>query len=65
MQIEAKFKDEEGNIVVEGRFSPPEISFLLQFAVNHLMSAGVAFLTNEEKEIQMQFPHGQAKETLN
>jgi len=56
--IDVKAKDEEGNIVLEGKLNRREVSFLLQYAINDLMMAGVQFHLNapDEDESRMEFP---------
>lgn len=56
MQIDVKFKDEENDTVVEGKFNPTEISFLLQYAVNHLMAMGVRFAKGEDESVTLKWP---------
>jgi cytoplasmic iron level regulating protein YaaA (DUF328/UPF0246 family) len=62
MRIDCKFKDEDGNIQVEGHFNKAEISFLLQYAVNNLLAEGVMFNIQQEEqdenEVRIKFPEG-------
>ena len=43
MQIDVKARDEDGNILLEGKLNRNEVSFLIGYAVNDLMHAGVVF----------------------
>jgi hypothetical protein len=47
MKIKVVGKDEDGNIQVEGMLNKREASFLLNYAVNDLLSAGVQFYLDE------------------
>jgi hypothetical protein len=71
MKIDVKFRDEDGNVTLEGYLNRNEVSFLLQFAINELMAEGVRFniandLDEDEEpddddEARLEFP----KEELN
>lgn len=51
MKINVKFKDEDGNVTVEGFLNRNEVSFLLQYAINNLMADGVMFnITGDQDE---------------
>jgi hypothetical protein len=64
MKIECKAKDEEGNVLFEGLLNRKEVSFLLQYSINDLMSAGVLFNLDEPDEdddnpaMRIRFPEG-------
>jgi len=64
MKIECKAKDEEGNVLFEGLLNRKEVSFLLQYSINDLMSAGVIFNLDEPDEdddnpaMRIRFPEG-------
>jgi hypothetical protein len=63
MYIQVKAKDEDNNIVLEGKLNQQELSFLLQFAINNLMAAGVEFCVGDEEpededEMRFNFPEG-------
>ena len=62
MMLDIKAKDDEGNILFEGKLNKSEVGFLIQYAVNDLVSAGVHFnlqaqSTNEQGEDQMRFDY--------
>ena len=69
MKLRIKSFDEEGNIVVDGYINKREMSFLVNYAVNDLLSAGVQFnldepydsgLDDEDAEhqpLRMKFPN--------
>lgn len=50
MQIDVKAKDEEGNIIFEGKLNKREVGFLIQYAVNDLVAAGVQFHLDQPDE---------------
>lgn len=63
--IDVKAKDEDGNVVIEGKLNKNEIGFLLQYAINDLVSAGVQFHLQEEQDdedenpdVRFKFPTG-------
>ena len=47
MKIKVIGKDENGNVQIEGEINKREASFLLNYAVNDLLSAGVQFYIDE------------------
>lgn len=47
MKIKVVGKDEDGNIQIEGEINKREASFLLNYAINDLLSAGVQFYLDE------------------
>ena len=47
MHIDARAKDEEGNIIFEGKLNQREVSFLMEYAINDLLMAGVQFHLQE------------------
>lgn len=47
MQVDVKAKNEEGDILFEGKINKKELSFLLQYSINDLMAAGVMFNLDE------------------
>ena len=69
MKFKVTGKDENGNIKVEGLVNKREASFLFNYSVNDLLSAGVQFyldepydeaLDDEDAELQplrMKFPN--------
>ena len=64
MMIEVKTKNEEtGEIVFEGNLNRREVGFLLNYAINDLVHAGVHFHLDreeqDEEEIRFQFPEDQ------
>ncbi len=72
MKLRVKSFDEEGNIVIDGYINKREMSFLLNYACNDLLNAGVQFnldepydsgLDDEDAEhqpLRMKFPnHGE------
>ena len=72
MKLRVKTQDEEGNVVVDGLVNKRELSFLINYAVNDLLIAGVQFnldepydaaLDDEDAEhqpLRMKFPnHGE------
>lgn len=61
MKLAVKFRDENGNIQLEGELTKQEVSFLLQFAVNHLLASGVQFELGKpptEDESRIVMPEG-------
>lgn len=60
MIFNIKAKDENGNVKFEGNMNAREASFLLQYAVNDLIMAGVQFHLDEPDEgvPRMRFPEG-------
>lgn len=72
MKLRVKTLDEDGNIVIDGYINKREMSFLVNYAVNDLLNAGVQFnldepydanLDDEDAEhqpLRMKFPnHGE------
>jgi len=56
MKIAVDVRDDEGNLKLSGELSKKEVSFLLQYAINQLMAAGVVFnLTQEPSEDETRF----------
>lgn len=41
MQIEVKARNDDGEIILEGKLNRNEVSFLIGYAVNDLMHSGV------------------------
>lgn len=66
MMIEIKSKTEQGDIIFEGNLNKKEVGFLLMYAINDLMQAGVQFNLNlptlvpntEEEAMRINFPTG-------
>lgn len=62
MKIECKAKNEDGSIIFEGSLNQIEISFLLQYAVNSLMTHGAVFNLQgdpaKEEEFRIKLPEG-------
>lgn len=50
MKLDVKAKDDEGNIVFEGKLDKGEVSFLIQYAINDLMAAGVQFHMEQDED---------------
>jgi hypothetical protein len=50
MKLDVKAKDDDGNIVFEGKLDKAEISFLIQYAINDLMAAGVQFRMEQDED---------------
>lgn len=50
MHIDVKAKEEDGTIVFEGRLNGKEVGFLLSYAINDLLVAGVEFNMQEPEE---------------
>lgn len=50
MHIDVKAKEEDGTIVFEGRLNGKEVGFLLSYAINDLLVAGVEFNMQEPNE---------------
>lgn len=65
MLIEVKTKDEEGNIIFEGKLNRREVGFILQYGINDLINSGVTFQLQkpddeEDPPLRMNFPnHGE------
>lgn len=62
MMIDIKAKDDEGNILFEGKLNKSEVGFLIQYAVNDLIAAGVQFhleadSTDEKGDEQLRFDY--------
>lgn len=60
MKLDVKAKDDEGNIVFEGKLDKGEVSFLIQYAINDLMAAGVQFRMEQdedEEDTQLKFDY--------
>jgi hypothetical protein len=47
MKLKVTGKDENGNIILEGLVNKREATFLLNYACNDLLSAGVQFYLSE------------------
>ena len=47
MKLKVTGKDPDGNVLVEGYINKREASFLLNYAVNDLLTAGVQFYLDE------------------
>ena len=43
MQVDVKARDDEGNILLEGKLNRNEVSFLIGYAIRDLLHAGVLF----------------------
>jgi hypothetical protein len=43
MQIDVKARDENGEVLLEGKLNRQEVGFLLGYAINDLMHSGVVF----------------------
>ena len=63
MQISVKTCDEQGNVIFEGAINSQETGFLLQYAINDLLMAGVTFHLDKpsedeegKEEMRMEFP---------
>ncbi len=50
MHIDIKTKDEDGNVLFEGKLNRNEVGFLIQYAVNDLIAAGVQFHLDQEED---------------
>jgi len=50
MQIEVRAKDEDGNLIFEGKLNKNETSFLIGYAINDLLHAGVMFNIDGDQE---------------
>lgn len=50
MQLDVRFKDEEGNVTFEGKLTKREVGYLLQYGINGLMAQGVLFNAEREAE---------------
>lgn len=50
MKIKVRAKRDDGTILFDGELTGQEVAFLLGYAVNDLMTAGVQFLGGEEEE---------------
>ena len=64
MLINVKAKTEDGGILFDGEINAKEVSFLLSYAINDLLSAGVMFNLDEPDEdednpaMRIRFPEG-------
>jgi len=47
MKLKVTGKDQDGNVLVEGQINKREASFLLNYACNDLLTAGVQFYLDE------------------
>ncbi len=47
IQIEVKAKESDGTIIFEGKLNQKESSFLLGYAINDLLGAGVQFYLDQ------------------
>lgn len=62
MMLEVKAKTEEGDLIFEGKLNKREVGFLLQYAINDLVAAGVQFHLQQPDEdednpaLRFQFP---------
>lgn len=57
MNLDVKFRDENGDIIVEGKLHNNELSYLVTFAVNNLMAAGVIFNNEQGSDtVKMKWP---------
>lgn len=50
MHIDVKTKNENGDIIFEGKLNRNEVSFLLQYSINDLIAAGVEFNLQLEQD---------------
>ena len=66
MKLKVIGKDANGDVQVEGTINKREASFLLNYSVNDLLSAGVQFyldepydeaLDDEDQPLRMKFPN--------
>jgi len=53
MKLRIKSFDEEGNIVVDGYINKREMSFLVNYACNDLLQAGVQFNLDEPYDVNL------------
>jgi hypothetical protein len=64
MHLEVKAKDEEGNLLFEGKLNRGEVNFLIAYAVQGLMADGVRFNLEPQDEDEdtapsrLEFPGG-------
>lgn len=55
----SQYNRESGDLECEGTFNEVEIKFLLQYAINTLMSKGVLFdLSTDSEELRLKVPEG-------
>ena len=62
MKLSIKGKNAEGEVAFEGVIAGPELSFLVQYAVNDLMQAGMEFImgeADEDGDRQLKFDYGE------
>lgn len=50
MLLNVKAKDEEGNILIDGKLNKKEVAYLIQFSINMLLADGVRFNLEEPSE---------------
>lgn len=50
MLLNVKAKDEEGNILIDGKLNKKEVAYLIQFAINLLLADGVRFNLQDDSE---------------
>lgn len=50
MHIDVKAKTEDDEVIFEGKLNKNEVSFLLGFAINDLVAAGVQFYLDQEQD---------------
>lgn len=50
MNLEVKARDENGDMLFEGKLNRAEINFLIAYAVNGLMADGVRFNLEPQEE---------------
>ena len=60
MMFQIKAKDEDGNVKFEGEMNAKEASFLIQYAVNDLIMAGVQFHLEEPDTGESRIKFGKA-----
>lgn len=55
MFIDVKGRDDDGNVLFEGKLNRAEVGFMLQYAINDLVHAGVQFNLQEEDQGDIRF----------
>lgn len=50
MLLNVKAKDEEGNILIDGKLNKKEVAYLIQFSINMLLADGVRFNLQDDSE---------------
>lgn len=63
MQVDVKALDEHGTLIFEGKLNRREVEFMLQYAVNDLLMAGVSFHMDKPSEKEDE-ASGELEDTL-